>query len=152
MVLSGVNFWLAVACGIEDYLHIFSILYYSDTFKFIQLLFTSLQFQARCDFEMVLLPISDSNQIYGDINRDNWWWNTQVWHPVDIMMVQGISLSDNIHLIDISHNRYSSPQNLTVGIVYIEMCYSPNKCTSILLGTVHVSEREPQILITHSIA
>jgi len=68
----------------------------------------------------------------------------------DIPIVQGITPLESTHMIDISHIEYSSLQYLSSRIIYNDMWYSPNTCALILLDSFYISDKQPQILIKHS--
>jgi hypothetical protein len=67
-LLSELDFGLGYDSWIEDHSHIFRTLYYSDIFKYIQILVAHLPFQAHLNFEPVCIAGSEGRRIYSEMN------------------------------------------------------------------------------------
>jgi len=122
---------------IEDHSHIFWILYYRDIFKCIQFLLVHLPFQAHLDFELVHLADSESRWIYSEINTgDWWWWDMHNQHPVEVMIVPVICVSDKTHLTNSSGDHHAWPLYLIIGNIGKDILSTPKKQAWILVGLI----------------
>ena len=134
--LAELDFGLSDDSSIEDELHIFGTLYYSDIFQCIQFVLTLLPFQAQLDFEPVRFAPCEGGRIYSEMNVGNCWWDTYVQLPTGGAIVPVICASEKTHLANFSDKQHAWPLYLTIGCIQIDIRYTPAKRPWILIGLI----------------
>ena len=98
-----------------------------DIFKCILFLLSDLQIQANLNFELVLLADSDCNQIYSEMNTEDWWWDTQDHILAGATIVPVICASDKTPMTNLLGDQHIWPPYLTIGDIRKDICWTPTR-------------------------
>jgi len=134
--LSELDFGPGDDSWIDDDSHIFGILCYRDIFKCTQFLLTHLPFQAHLNFEPVHLADSEGRWNDSQMNKCDWWWNTQDQLPAGATFVPVICASDKTHLTNFSDHQHAWQLYVTIGNIQKDICRTPKEWAWILVGLI----------------
>jgi len=135
-LLSEFNFGLGDDSSIEDHAPIFGTLYCRNIFRCIQFRLAHLPFQAHLGLEPVLFVDSESHQMRSEMNRRDWWWDTQNLLPAGATIAPVIGTSDKPHLTNFSGNQHTWPLYLTIGNIRRDIRCTPRTHTWILIRLI----------------
>jgi hypothetical protein len=135
----------------EDDSPIFGTLFYKDIFKCIQFLLAHLPFKAHLNFEPVRLIDSEGHGIYSEMNRGNWWCDSQDQLPAQAEMVPVICTSDKTHWTNSSGDHHAWLLYLMIANTPNDIRLTPKSAPGFLSGCSHVPRKVPKSLMKHSI-
>jgi hypothetical protein len=101
-----------------------------------QFILAHLPFQAHLNFEPVRLVDSEGHRIYSEMNKGDWWWDTQDQLPAGATILPVICASDKTHFTIFSCNPYAWPLYHTIVNIRKDIHWTPEKCAWILVGLI----------------
>jgi hypothetical protein len=101
-----------------------------------QFILAHLPFQAHLNFEPVRLADSEGHRIYSEMNKGDWWWDTQDQLPAGATILPVICPSDKTHFTNFSCDQYAWPLYFTIVNIRKDIDWTPEKCAWILVGLI----------------
>jgi hypothetical protein len=119
-------------------MHIFRTLYFIDFFNSTQFFLTHPTFQAHLNVEPWYLGDWNSQQIYSEININDWLCDAQVQLPARVMMEEVIYECDQNLLTNISGKKHARQLYLRIGNIQTYIRHTPNVFAWILIALMYV--------------